>query len=225
MSFQITFPPKQFKELNAFLDNVQHAAVQSGGLVTRLIGQRFRDAVSRQYAYGAGAPLSRGASQKREQGKRTGRTPRLRKYPGLRPLFRSGRLSRLIAVTHRIGQNGSTSTVFVRAARTSGGGKSDIVAAINEFGGTWFVPIPPWARTYLRALMLGVAGTSTPVRVQGDFWLISMVKIPARPIWMPLFQQLLMTQPAGFAHLFGKDFNRRLSNLRVNGQPLTVTFR
>jgi hypothetical protein len=42
---------------------------------------------------------------------------------------------------------------------------------------------------------------------------------------MPVFQKLLAAQPAGFARVFEKDFNRRLNNLRVNGQALTVVFR
>jgi hypothetical protein len=73
--------------------------------------------------------------------------------------------------------------------------------------------------------MLGVAGTNTPVNVKGDFWLISLITIPMRPVWMPAFTGLLSRQPQEYARVFQTEFNRKMQSFRINGQPVNIVLR
>ena len=224
MTFQLIFEPGMFKDLASYLRAIGGAASAAGRDTTLVMAVNMHSDVQRRYTEGPSPALHPSTLEKRRQGKRPGKTPGVRKYAGVKPLFRSGKMSRLV---ERVGRaSGKTSTQFVRlkpGRRMSGGGRSDMVGAVNEFGGSWFVPIPPWARAYLRALAMGIAGKAKSVRVS-DTWSIAFITIPKRPVWVPAFEAMISRQPMEFAKIFGRKLKQRTRQYKIDGKPIEIVF-
>jgi hypothetical protein len=204
----------QFKKCQKQLERLPKIATVAGQVAMEKIAEAYAEEVRVRYNSGQHTPLAASTIEKRLQGKRSGRSPRIPRVAGTKPLFRTGKLASMVTLKkRRSGKTGST-RVFVPANRKlTGGGSAQQVGATHEFGATFTVLAQVHVRAYLRALAMGVAGTNAKVKARSTRPLQITVRIPARPIWIPALQKIIQEQPMGprgFARLFAQEFGRRL---------------
>jgi hypothetical protein len=119
---------------------------------------------------------------------------------------------------------GSTRRVAIRPGRSirPTRTKSEVAAAIYEFGAIYTRTLSPEAQYYLRALMAGIAGTGQKLQNVGHLAPKTVtITIPRRPVWVPAIKALhaqQLTGRNGFAVVFAQELQRVLK------LPFTLTF-
>jgi len=213
---EISVDEKQLAEINNVLDKIRDHSEKAGRATVQIMAERYAKDIKAWYGVGIPPKLTQATLQKREQGKRSGRTPAIPPYPGNRPLSRSGKLMSLVRLGAATSSRTATYRVFIQpGVPLPGGGISDKVARVHEEGREYSFIATKAVRIYLRALALGIAGTDENLRPEdmprGGSIQIT-VRIPARPIWLPVFKTLLSQQPFGqngFARIFTQEFIKR----------------
>lgn len=188
---------------------LRNAIVPAGQVTVDKMAEQFHRDVIKLYKEGGvqKRPYAKGTIQKYLQGKRAGSTPAKPAKLGAKPL---GSLYKLVELKKRKTSRGANNRIYIRAGvPMSGGGLSEMVAKINEFGSTHTVVASTRARTYLRALAMGVAGTGVLVRPVNAKPLLITIKIPPRPVWQPAFVRMLSRQPKEFAHTLVKELKAK----------------
>lgn len=200
------------REAREAIGRIPLAAQRAGQKAVDKAALAFEREVKRGYRSGDHTPLAPSTLQKRKQGKRRGATPAIPVYRGSRPLYRSGRLIELIE--RRSKRTRTTYELGIgirRGVRMPGGGLSDRVALVHEQGRTFTVTASSRARTYLRALALGVAGTADAVASPGPGSISITVRIPARPVWGPAFAKVAGSGGQQFRAVFGAAMKQELN--------------
>ncbi len=219
MSARLDVNPKQFRDCVRALDMLPRAALAAGAATTRKMARTYQTSVQRGYAAGTGVPLAPGTREKRAQGKRGGAAPAIPKFPGSKPLNRSGTLSSLVELQTRVRGRIVDNVVRIQpGVPLPHGGVSHLVARVHEVGRIVTFTASPRVRTFLRALALGVAGTDTLVQAVSMDPISITVRIPARPIWIPTFKNMLSRQPTEFARIFTSELQKR-TKLKVVFRP------
>jgi hypothetical protein len=207
---------KQFGIVKAALDRIQVHASRAGKATVHVLAERYYKDIRAWYGAGIPPGLTMATRQKRAQGKRAGRTPALPAFPGNKPLSRSNTLQGLVRVDRQATAKTATRRVYVQPGiPLPGGGISDKVGIVHEEGREYSFIATKAVRIYLRALALGIAGTGENLRPEdmprgGNVQIT--VRIPARPIWGPVFKTYLSQQPFGpngYARIFAMELLKR----------------
>lgn len=205
---------KQFQELQEDLVRISKAFIRAGDEAMEALSEEFRGTLVEGYIRGgAGPPLAKTTLDTRQQGKRAGRRRRKPKFAGTSPLRQTGKLMKLIEIKHKRTARQEQYRVRIRPGlRMSGGGTSEQVAMVHEFGATFSVAADEAMRVYLLALAKGVAGSAVNVAVPPGTRSIT-IRIPARPVWIPAWMPMIsdagFSGPKGFVPRFQKALRRR----------------
>jgi hypothetical protein len=209
---EIVVNRQEFARVTSGLDQFRRDAVAAGEEAVRIMAEGYAQNVRMRYA-GAGGRvrgLKSSTTLKRSQGKLKGVSKAIPAFPDNRPLFQTGHLWQSVE-TIKTDKRGWI--VRIRpGTRTLWGGRSNLVAAVHEFGHTFSFVATVRVRAYLRAVAMGIAGTNQPVprgRL-GDTQIT--VRVPARPVWLPAMLDVTAEQPfgpLGFATLFARELSIR----------------
>jgi hypothetical protein len=212
----MTFSKVQLDKIIHDIGRVKTAGEAAGALMISELAELYRRDVIKNYRAGAGTPLTRSTIEARQQGKRAGVYPARAGNSSPHPLIDTGHMVGLVRTYKR--KRNSWSVQIHPSGRARHGGNASKVAAMLEFGATMTIGTSVRMRSYLRALALGVAGSSVNVSAPATPAVL-VIRIPPRPIWMPAFVAMVRKQPIGemgFGTIFAKHFRK------TYGYPLKV---
>lgn len=212
MSYDATmkFPKKEADACIAAIRRIPREAVTVGTQVMDDMADELTLDLRANYAAGGApsSPLAEGTVQRRVQGKNAGARSGLQARPAGPPLNENGVLINLIRKMRKQDSKRGVVKVFLQpGVPMRGGGPSEMVGAIMEFGETHSFLANARVRTYLRALALGVAGQPVEVWPVSRKPIVITIRIPARPVWQPAILNMMSTK----APQFGKMFFTKLS--------------
>ena len=203
MSVIMNVDEKGFADCDNNLKLLRAAMPRAIITTNKALAERLQNKVIDRYRGGAMSPLAPGTLEKRAQGKRAGRRPRIAPISSTRPLFAKRGLARLVEIKESHSAGVSQVSVGIKPRmKMSGGGTSQQVATLNELGGSFTMTANVAVRTYLKALAMGRAGTADQIRPPPGGPITIRINIPARPVWGPAIKDLIDDQPVHMMTVF-----------------------
>lgn len=194
-------------EAKDMLKDFKKRVNKAGFTSTRRLAILFQEELELAYERGTPPPLSRGAVERRLQGKRAGARPAVPTFPPGPPLHRSGTLAKSIRMSQLFRRFTVHVAPLTHAGQGERGGFLPRIAALHEQGGSFTIPLTFRARAYLSALREGVAGQGASAgggsskQREGVARTIT-VNIPPRPRWSTTFEAIRAHGPKAFATIF-----------------------